>query len=118
MFAKLSPGYQASQIHGLLSVTKRFEELEFFERSRKILVTTNIMARAINVPEVRIVINFDLKYGPEGQSDIGSYMLRIGRAGRFGVSALAISLIESLQCFQSYKQIANKCGFNVKKIQY
>lgn len=58
----------------------RFKENEF-----RILVATDLCGRGIDVVRVNLVINFDI---PETEED---YMHRIGRAGRFDTSGLAIS---------------------------
>ena len=49
----------------------------------KVIVTTDLLARGIDLPKVNIVINFD--YWKE-QSQ---YLHRIGRTGRFGVNGVA-----------------------------
>jgi len=55
----------------------------------RILVTTDIFGRGIDVEKINIVINFDMA----NESD--QYLHRVGRAGRFGTKGLAISFISS-----------------------
>jgi len=55
----------------------------------RILVTTDIFGRGIDVEKINIVINFDMT----NESD--QYLHRVGRAGRFGTKGLAISFISS-----------------------
>ena len=50
----------------------------------RILVTTDIFGRGIDVEKINIVINFDMA----NESD--QYLHRVGRAGRFGTKGLAI----------------------------
>ena len=59
----------------------------FKSGSTRVLVTSDLMARGIDVQHVNIVINFDLPANPE------SYLHRIGRSGRFGRRGVAISLV-------------------------
>mmetsp|Transcript_37764 Transcript_37764/g.66469 ORF Transcript_37764/g.66469 Transcript_37764/m.66469 type:complete len:439 (-) Transcript_37764:72-1388(-) len=61
----------------------------FKEFKKRILVTTDIFGRGIDVERVNIVINYDMP----GDSDM--YLHRVGRAGRFGTKGLAVSFIAS-----------------------
>jgi ATP-dependent RNA helicase UAP56/SUB2 len=62
---------------------------EFKKAKFRILVTTDIFGRGIDVEKINIVINFDMA----NESD--QYLHRVGRAGRFGTKGLAISFISS-----------------------
>ena len=60
------------------------------------LISTNVLARGIDVPEVDIVINYDVPmikqcgfYNP----DYANFMHRVGRTGRFGTDGLALTLL-------------------------
>jgi Helicase conserved C-terminal domain len=57
------------------------------EFNKRILVSTDLFGRGIDIERVNIVINYDF---PD-QSD--QYLHRVGRAGRFGTKGLAISFI-------------------------
>lgn len=65
----------------------RFEQIKNFEQ--RILVTTDLFARGIDVSKINVVINFDM---PE---DADCYLHRVGRAGRFGTKGLAISFVST-----------------------
>jgi len=57
-----------------------------------------VLARGIDVPEVDIVINFDIPVtSNEGyfEPDVSNYLHRIGRTGRFGTDGLALTLVEN-----------------------
>jgi superfamily II DNA/RNA helicase len=71
----------------------------------KVLITTNVIARGIDVPGVNIVINYDLPtiidYSvPRGASskppeaDFDTYIHRVGRTGRAGAKGVAINLVD------------------------
>ena len=62
---------------------------EFKNAMFRILVTTDIFGRGIDVEKINIVINFDMT----NESD--QYLHRVGRAGRFGTKGLAISFIST-----------------------
>jgi ATP-dependent RNA helicase DDX19/DBP5 len=59
------------------------------------LICTNILARGIDVPEVDMVINYDVpfisNYGFKNP-DYANFMHRVGRTGRFGTDGLALTL--------------------------
>ena len=59
------------------------------------LVTTNVTARGIDIEDVKLVVNFDLPIGQDGQPEFETYLHRIGRTGRFGKTGIAINLVDS-----------------------
>lgn len=62
---------------------------EFKSYKSRILVTTDLCARGVDVERVNVVINYDFP----GEAD--TYMHRVGRAGRFGTKGMAISFLRS-----------------------
>ena len=62
---------------------------DFICGSVRILITTNLLARGIDVQQVSVVINYDLPHATE------NYIHRIGRSGRFGRKGLAINFTTS-----------------------
>lgn len=60
---------------------------KFKNSDQKILVSTDISARGIDIDGIQLVINFDLPM------DSTTYYHRIGRAGRFGQLGVAISIV-------------------------
>jgi ATP-independent RNA helicase DbpA len=60
--------------------------LQFANRSCALLVATDVAARGLDIPDVDIVINYDLPRNDE------TYTHRIGRTGRAGKSGKALSL--------------------------
>ncbi|AOZ94052.1 DEAD/DEAH box helicase [Paenibacillus crassostreae] len=80
---------QAQAIHGDKSQTARQLALSNFkEGTTRVLVATDIAARGIDIDELSHVINFNLPNIPE------TYVHRIGRTGRAGMSGIAISFCE------------------------
>lgn len=64
-------------------------------RNFKVLITTNVLARGVDVPAVSLVVNYDMPTMGRGSSpDPDTYLHRIGRTGRFGRRGVAINLIE------------------------
>lgn len=60
---------------------------EFRTGSSRILITTDLLARGIDVQQVSLVINYDLPLEKE------NYIHRIGRSGRFGRKGVAINFV-------------------------
>mmetsp|Transcript_31233 Transcript_31233/g.57108 ORF Transcript_31233/g.57108 Transcript_31233/m.57108 type:complete len:427 (-) Transcript_31233:136-1416(-) len=73
-------------IHSGLSQEARIDCYKQFKQFQKrIMVSTDLFGRGIDIERVNIVINYDM---PE---DSDSYLHRVGRAGRFGTKGLAIT---------------------------
>jgi translation initiation factor 4A len=60
---------------------------EFRSGSSRVLISTDLLARGIDVQQVSLVINFDLP------SNMENYLHRIGRSGRFGRKGVAINFV-------------------------
>lgn len=61
--------------------------LQFKEDKVRILITTNVFGRGVDVEKVNMVINYDF---PKTSYD---YMHRVGRAGRFGTNGITVSFV-------------------------
>jgi len=61
--------------------------MEFANGTTRVLISTNLTARGIDVQQVSTVINFDLP------KDIHTYIHRIGRSGRWGRKGMGINFI-------------------------
>ncbi len=80
----------AEAIHGDKAQNTRQRALNNFKtRQTRVLVATDIAARGIDIDELSHVINFDIPNVPE------TYVHRIGRTGRAGLSGVALSLCDS-----------------------
>lgn len=78
----------------------RTEEIdEWIEKLRhgsdRVFITTNMLSRGLDFPKVKLVINFDVPFHNDGEPDCDTYLNRIGRAGRFGDTAIALTLFDS-----------------------
>lgn len=60
---------------------------DFKHNACRCLVSSDLLSRGIDIPNVNVVINFDFPKTAE------TYLHRIGRSGRFGHLGLAISMI-------------------------
>lgn len=80
--------FTVSSTHGDIQQKEREVILtEFRTGSSRVLITTDLLARGIDVQQVSLVINYDL---PKNQEN---YIHRIGRSGRFGRKGVAINFV-------------------------
>jgi len=83
-------GIPAAPLHGEMSQGLRTDTLEAFKAGRTdVLVTTDLAARGIDIPELEVVVNYDLPRSPT------HYVHRIGRTGRAGAAGLAVSFVSA-----------------------
>lgn len=89
-------GHSVAVLSGDLNVDQRLAVLDRFRASlEKVLITTNVLSRGIDIEQVTLVVNFDLPVDMNGKADCETYLHRIGRTGRFGKNGIAINLIDS-----------------------
>lgn len=80
--------FVVSSTHGSIDQKERDVILnEFRTGSSRVLITTDLLARGIDVHQVSLVINYDLPRNLE------NYIHRIGRSGRFGRKGVAINFV-------------------------
>jgi len=80
--------HTVSAIHGEMPQREREVIMnEFRTGSSRVLISTDLLARGIDVQQVSLVINFDLPAKRE------NYIHRIGRSGRFGRKGVAINFV-------------------------
>eukprot|EP00127_Corallochytrium_limacisporum_P004956 Clim_evm30s195 gene=Clim_evmTU30s195 len=80
--------FTVSAMHGDMDQKERDVIMrEFRSGSSRVLITTDLLARGIDVQQVSLVINYDLPTNRE------SYIHRIGRGGRFGRKGVAINFV-------------------------
>jgi superfamily II DNA/RNA helicase len=71
-----------------MEVRDRMERMTAFRRGEtRVLISTDLLARGIDVQQVSLVINYELP------SQIDNYIHRIGRSGRYGRKGTAINLL-------------------------
>ncbi len=81
-------GVTCAPIHGNRNQNQRERALKEFRDGRvDVLVATDVLARGIDVSEVRYVVNFDVPGDPE------DYIHRIGRTGRAGETGWALTFV-------------------------
>jgi len=85
-----SVNFTVVSMHGEMPQHERDEIMEQFRSGQsRVLITTDIFARGIDVSQVSLVINYDLPNNRE------LYIHRIGRSGRFGRKGVAINFVKT-----------------------
>lgn len=91
-------------------VQKQIED--FLAGKYRILLTTNLLSRGIDMRKVSLVVNFSLpfKFVEQGESrikevDLETYLHRIGRTGRFGDHGIALNFVNTKQEIDMIRQI-------------
>lgn len=81
-------GFPLSFIHGEMDPEERSKRMKDFRSGNvRVMISTDLLARGIDVQQVSLVINFELP--PQREN----YIHRIGRSGRFGRKGIAINII-------------------------
>lgn len=87
-------GYSCSLLHGQVDNAERDATMDSFrDGESNVLITTNLLARGVDVDNVCLVVNYDVPVDKNGGPDFETYLHRIGRTGRFGRKGTAINLI-------------------------
>ncbi|GMM41601.1 ATP-dependent RNA helicase [Hanseniaspora uvarum] len=107
--------HKVSILHSDLENKERDILMDKFRNGEsKVLITTNVLARGIDIPSVSLVVNYDLPTMPNPKNknlyiaDPSTYVHRIGRTGRFGRPGVAVSFVSDanskkvLQDIESY----------------
>jgi len=81
-------GFPSIAIHSRMPQDKRIANYrEFKTFNKRILVSTDLFGRGMDIERVNIVINYDMP------NETDPYLHRVARAGRFGTKGLAVSFI-------------------------
>ncbi|OQR66345.1 DEAD-box helicase Dbp80-like [Tropilaelaps mercedesae] len=87
-------GQNVCLLTGDLQMEERVAAIGRFRNClEKVMVTTNLCARGIDIEQVSLVINYGLPLNSTGQPDFETYLHRIGRTGRFGKTGVAINFV-------------------------
>merc|ERR1712113_33732 len=95
-------------IHSGLSQDDRIARYkQFKEFQKRIMVSTDLFGRGIDIERVNIVVNYDMP------SDSDSYLRRVGRAGRFGTKGLAITFVSTDEDSEVLKKVQERFEVNI-----
>ena len=84
----INENYPVSYIHGDMEQKDRESNLQNFKSgTTRVLLSTDLLSRGIDIQQLSLVINFDLPRDKE------TYIHRIGRSGRYGRKGVSINLV-------------------------
>ena len=80
--------FTVAYIHGDMDQKERDHIMKEFRAGvNRVLITTDLLARGIDIQQISLVINFDIPTNRE------NYIHRIGRSGRFGRKGVAVNFV-------------------------
>lgn len=117
-------GYSVAMLIGGMDNALRDNAIDQFRKGQyNVLISTNVLARGIDVAEVDLVINFDIPYvyfHGFRDPDFATYIHRVGRTGRFGTDGLALTLYDQKEGDEveadMMKQIAEYYKIEIKEL--
>lgn len=93
--ALINQDFPVLMIHGEMPSGERKDIMSRFKKGEaRILITTDLLARGIDVQQLSLVINFDLPIDNE------TYIHRIGRSGRYGRKGIAINFMSERDTYR------------------
>jgi superfamily II DNA/RNA helicase len=103
-------GFSVCVIHSSMDKSERDRMFSLFRNGKyRVLISSNVTARGIDVQQVSTVINFDIP------KCVHTYLHRIGRSGRWGRKGLAINFITKKDVFDM-KKIENHYKINIDEL--
>jgi len=103
-------GFAVCCIHREMTKVERSEAIEQFRYGKyRMLISSNITARGIDVQQVKTVINFDIP------RSVDVYLHRIGRSGRWGRRGIAVNFVTK-QDIRQMKTIESHYKINIEEM--
>lgn len=116
-------------IHGKMKQDDRIQKFEEFKNfGKRILVSTDLMGRGIDITRVNVVINYDLppleKCDQAKETELNTaynkavdqYLHRVGRAGRFGTKGLAITFVSSPEDAALLNKVQERFSIDINEL--
>merc|ERR1711933_539346 len=116
-------------IHGRMKQDDRIQKFEEFKNyGKRILVSTDLMGRGVDINNINVVLNYDLppldKHDENNESDtnaaydkaVDQYLHRVGRAGRFGTKGLAITFVSSPEDATLLNKVQERFSVDIKEL--
>ncbi|OCH93062.1 DEAD-domain-containing protein [Obba rivulosa] len=120
-------GHKVASLHGAKDASERDAIIDRFREGReKVLITTNVIARGIDVMQVNMVVNYDLpllnerdNWGnkEDARPDIETYIHRIGRTGRFGRKGISVNFVHNKQTWDQMQEIEKATGKQIIRVE-
>ncbi|KAJ5644076.1 uncharacterized protein N7484_006583 [Penicillium longicatenatum] len=118
----VAEGHTVASLTGGIEGSQRDAVIDSFRSGEaKVLITTNVLARGIDVSTVSLVVNYDIPESYQSGSrttepDYQTYLHRIGRTGRFGRIGVAISFVANRDEWEMLRMIQEHFGCTIDRI--
>ncbi|KAF8457433.1 cytoplasmic ATP-dependent RNA helicase of the DEAD-box family [Terfezia claveryi] len=110
-------GHKVVALHGQQEGSDRDRIIDDFRSGKaKVLITTNVLARGIDVATVSMVVNYDIPLTQDRKPDPETYLHRIGRTGRFGRVGVSISFVHDKKSWEELVAIQNHFGVEMTMV--
>jgi ATP-dependent RNA helicase DDX19/DBP5 len=116
-------GHHVVSLTGALEGSDRDSVIDSFRAGHaKVLITTNVLARGIDVQTVTMVINYDIPDKPDPSGgrrplpDAETFLHRVGRTGRFGKVGVALTLVHDKTSWANFRAICEELQINPTKL--
>jgi translation initiation factor 4A len=108
--AMVEEGYSVCKIHSDTDKAERDRMFSMFRNGKyRVLISSNVTARGIDIQQVSTVINFDIP------RCVHTYLHRIGRSGRWGRKGLAINFVTKKDIYDM-KKIETHYKINIDEL--
>jgi translation initiation factor 4A len=108
--AMIKDGYSVACIHSSMPRDERNSSFNEFKSGKfRVLISSDITSRGIDIQQVSTVINFDIP------KSVNTYLHRIGRSGRWGRKGMAINFV-TRQDVGNLKHIENHYKSNIQEL--
>lgn len=105
--------FPITAIHSNMTQAERDNVVkEFRDGKTRLLLTTDLLSRGIDIPQVNMVINYDLPPNKE------TYVHRIGRCGRFDKTGVAITMVKMTDAMdvKTFNKMKHFYKMNIKEL--
>jgi len=103
--------FPSMYIHSGMKQLERISKFqEFKDFKKRILVTTDLFGRGIDIEHINVVINYDFP------DDTDQYLHRVGRAGRFGTKGLSISFVSTAEDEAQMQKVQERFAVEVPEL--
>ncbi|KAJ5925529.1 hypothetical protein N7454_008168 [Penicillium verhagenii] len=118
----VAEGHTVASLTGGIEGSQRDKVIDAFRSGdAKVLITTNVLARGIDVSTVSLVVNYDVPEAYQAgtrtrEPEYQTYLHRIGRTGRFGRIGVAITFVANREEWEMLRMIQEHFGCTIDRI--
>ncbi|KAI9493271.1 P-loop containing nucleoside triphosphate hydrolase protein [Zychaea mexicana] len=110
-------GHAVLSLHGMMSPEERDEVMDHFRRGEsKVLVTTNVLSRGIDIMQISVVINYDMPLDHYNNPEPETYLHRVGRTGRFGRTGASINFVHDRESWEHMNAIEEHFQKRIERV--